>query len=145
VNRRALAAVAAGLAIAAVLAGGYAADGIAGLIDAAAVTTVGVVFMARGTVRGPGTARPVRLPELRRAPAAISGDDFPAYRRFASDLEWAQLSRRHYDRVLHPQLARIAASLHRPAPPAPAPTGDHDAPGPDLATLEHVIATLEEP
>ena len=89
-SRARVALAAAAIGIAAALAAGYAADGPAGLTDAAAVAAVGVLVVARGTFRGE-KPRPVRLPQAERAPA-ISAADFPAYRSIASDLEWAQLS-----------------------------------------------------
>ena len=59
-NRTHLALAAAAIGIAAALAGGYAAGGQAGLTDAAAVAAVGVLVVARGTLRGgkPGPVRP---------------------------------------------------------------------------------------
>ena len=51
-NRTHLALAAAAIGIAAALAGGYAAGGQAGLTDAAAVAAVGVLVVARGTLRG---------------------------------------------------------------------------------------------
>lgn len=136
--------------IAAVLTAGYAAAGPAGLIDAAALAAVGVLVVARGTI--PGRApRLVRPENLRRQEPAVRAAEFPAYAKLASDLEWAQLSRRHYEYALRPALARLAAALGRPGPaagrpgaPTPGPSADVDGPGVDLATLERAIAALEE-
>ncbi len=132
--------------IAAVLAAGYAAAGPAGLIDAAALAAVAVLVVARGTI--PGRApRFVRPENLRRQGPAVRSADFPAYVKLASDLEWAQMSRRHYEYALRPMLARLAVTLGRPEAvpegPGPRPAG-LDGPGVDLATLERVIAALEE-
>jgi hypothetical protein len=149
-TRRALGLAAAATGIAAALDAGYAAGGPAGLIDAAAVACVGVLIVARGTVPGrkPEPVRPKDLPRDR--PPAVRTADFPAYRTIASDLEWAQLSRRHYQHALRPRLTRLAVALGRleavPADLADA-AGDldgPDGPGPDLATLDRIVGRLEE-
>ena len=142
-SRARVALAAAAIGIAAALAAGYAAGGPAGLTDAAAVAAVGVLVVVRGTFRGE-KPRPVRPPQAERAPA-ISAEDFPAYRSIASDLEWGRLSWRHYQHAVHPRLTRLAAALGR-RPPAGLPSrpADADGPGPDLATLDRMIAELEE-
>jgi len=144
-----LAVAAAVVVIAAVLAVGYLTAGTTGLVDAAAVAAVGVLVVARSTVRGE-KPRPVLAkkswPDPRRR-SAIRAADFPAYRRIFSDLEWAQMSRRHYEHALLPMLARLAATLDRgrpvpselTRPPSPAADGS----GADPATLERIVATLE--
>jgi hypothetical protein len=145
-RRNAIAMTASVTGIAAALAGGYAAAGTAGLIDVAALATLGVLIVARGAVRGP-EPRPVpekgqrrdagRRPTLRAA-------DFPAYATIASDLEWARMSRRHYELALRPRLARLAVALGQPhAADLAGPKRDADGPGPDLATLERIVAALE--
>jgi hypothetical protein len=126
--------------VAAVLGAGYAAGGTSGLIDAAAVAAVGILIVARGTIRGPAPVRPQKTPHR---PPAVRTEDFPAFRRFASDLEWAQLSQRHYEHVLRPQLARLAAALSRPADLTGPRAGETDGPGVDLATLDRILTTLE--
>ena len=153
VNRRRTVAVAATVTgIAAALVAGYAAAGATGLIDVASVATLGVLIVARGTVRG---QKPRTVPDKdrRRDPGrrpAIRAADFPAYTTIASDLEWARMSRRHYDHTLRPRLARLAASLGRSSavdlggPGHPA-TFDSDGPGIDLATLDRIITQLEGP
>jgi hypothetical protein len=144
VNRTHLALAAAAIGIAAALAGGYAAGGQAGLTDAAAVAAVGVLVVARGTLRG-GKPGPVRPHETERA-TTVSAEDFPAYRSIASDLEWSRLSWRHYQHAVRPLLARLAAALGRQAPAdPPLRPADADGPGPDLAALDRMIAELEEP
>ena len=144
-TRARLALTAAVAGTAAVLAAGYAADGLTGLVDAAALAAIGVLIVARGTVRG-GKPRPANLrPNQKRAPA-VSAADFPAYRKIASDLEWAQLSRRHYEHAVRPMLARLAAALGRPdaVPAGPAgPAADIGGPGVDLATLDRIVTRLE--
>jgi hypothetical protein len=151
-TRRGLTRAAAAIGVAAALGAGYAAGGPAGLIDAAAVAGVGVLVVARGTIPGekPGPVRPKdRLKE--RSPAVRTAD-FPAYRTIASDLEWAQLSRRHYQHILHPRLARLAVTLGRPEAVAADLAGaraagdpnDPDGPGVDLATLNRIVARLED-
>ena len=148
--RRPRLAVAAALTgIAAVLAAGYAAAGPAGLVAVASVTALGVLIVARGMVRGQAPP-PVRAIRRRREPVrrpAVRAADFPAYQRISSDLEWARMSRRHYERILRPMLARLAAALDRPHAVGltrPGRSADVDGPGVDLATLERIITTLEE-
>ena len=149
-RRRAIAVAATVLGIAAALVAGYAAAGATGLIDVASVATLGVLIVARGTVRGE-KPRPVRHEKRRRDPGrrpALRAADFPAYATIASDLEWARMSRRHYEHALRPRLARLAATLGKSDAVAitnltsPA---DSDGPGPDLATLERIVTRLEGP
>jgi hypothetical protein len=142
-----LAAVAALTGTGAVLAAGYAAGGPAGLIDAASVATLGVLIVARGTLQGP-RPRPVRLKEMwsgREPRTTVRAADFPAFAKISSDLEWAQLSRRDYEHLLRPTLARLAAALGREQAVdlAGPPAGDGDGPGVDRATLERIVAQLE--
>ena len=140
-----LALAAAMTAIAAVLWAGYAAHGPVGVIDAAAIAAVGVLIVARGTIHG-DKPRP-RHHASPGKQATVSAADFPDYRKLASDLEWAQLSQRHYQHTVRPVLARLATALGRPrAMDALGPTSeDIDGPGVDLATLNRVVAMLEEP
>jgi hypothetical protein len=133
---------AAAVGSAAILGAGYVAAGPAGLVAAAGVAAVGVLVVTRGTVRGekPATVRPSDPGRNRRNRDDAAG--FPGYRKIASDLEWAQMSRRHYEFAVRPMLARLAASLGRPqteeltGPPA-------DETGVDLATLEAIVTRLE--
>ncbi len=134
---------------AAALFAGYAAAGATGLIDVASVAALGVLVVARGTVRGekPRTVRPEKQ---RRDPGrrpALRAADFPAYATIASDLEWARMSQRHYQHSLRPRLARLAAALNksRAVDLTGPPAGDIDGPGVDLATLERIVTQLEEP
>jgi hypothetical protein len=142
VKRPRLAGAAALTGIAAVLVAGYAAAGLTGLIDVASVTALGVLIAARGTLRGP---RPrTVLKESQQPRSTLRTDDFPAFAKIASDLEWAQVSQRHYEHLLRPALARLAATLSRPnvdltGPPAK----DTDGPGADRATLERIVSELE--
>jgi hypothetical protein len=147
---------AAAVGSAAILAAGYVVAGLSGLIDAAGLAAVGVLVVIRGTVRGEKPV-PVRREDLRRN--RRNGDQtagFPAYRKIASDLEWAQLSRRHYEYAARPMLARLAASLGRPQavvgeldglPGSNGPPAGHgvdaDGPGVDLATLDRIVTRLE--
>ncbi len=145
-GRRALAGAATVVGIGAALVAGYAAAGATGLIDVAALATLGVLVVALGTLRGekPRSVRPGRQ---RRDPGRRAAD-FPAYASIASDVEWARMSRRHYEHGLRPRLARLAAALGREDAvnitrlPGPA---DTDGPGLDLATLERIIIRLEGP
>jgi len=144
-GRRTLAVAATVTGTAAALVAGYAAASATGLIDVAAVATLGVLIAARGTLRGQ-EPRPVRHQRQRRDPGRPP--DFPAYAKIASDLEWARMSRRHYERVLRPRLARLAATLGREDAAAIASLSgpaDDDAPGVDLATLDRIITQLEGP
>ena len=135
-SRLAVAATVTGLAAA--LVAGYGAAGSSGLVDVAAVIAVGVLVVARGVLRGP---EPRTVQPKKHKPRPLRAADFPAYAKIASDLEWAVLSGRHYEHGLRPALARMAALLGRPAPAVGA---DLDGPGPDLATLERIVAELEE-
>jgi len=146
-RRPRLAAAAALTGTGAVLAAGYAAGGTAGLIDAASVATLGVLIVARGTLRGPRPG-PVRLKELWRGGpprTTIRAADFPAFAKISSDLEWAQLSRRDYEHLLRPTLARLAVALDREQAVdlAEPPAGDDDGPGVDRAALERIVVQLE--
>jgi hypothetical protein len=148
-RRRALAAVATVTGTAATLVAGYAAAGVTGLIDVASVTTLGVLIVARGTMRGE-EPRTVRNEKEHRRDPALRAADFPAYATLASDLEWARMSRRHYEETLRPRLARLAALLGRSSSvdlggPGNRATFDSDGPGPDLAALDRIISQLEGP
>jgi hypothetical protein len=143
VSRRALLAGVAVVGMAAALAAGYAAAGPAGLVDAA-----GVLVLARGTVRGE-EPRPVRTENKwrnRKQAPTVSTAEFPAYRKIASDLSWAVVSRRQYEYSVRPMLARLAAALDRPDAVARDLAGppDADGPGVDLATLDGIVTRLEE-
>jgi hypothetical protein len=154
VNRRAVAVAAAVIGIAAALVAGYAVASATGLIDVAALATLGVLIVARGAVRGPKPLA-VRKKKQRRDPgrrpavrAAVRTADFPAYATIASDVEWARMSRRHYEHALRPRLVRLAASLGKSdAVVITNLTGpaDSDGPGVDLATLERIVTQLEAP
>jgi hypothetical protein len=138
-----LAAAAALTGIAGVLVAGYAAAGLTGLIDVAAVTALSILIVARGTLRGE-KPRIVRGKNPRQQPVTVRTADFPAFAKIASDLEWAQMSQRHYEHLLRPTLARLAATLNRPhvdltGPPA----RDTDGPGVNRATLERIVSELE--
>jgi hypothetical protein len=150
--RRVIALAAAVIGIAGALAAGYGAAGPTGLVDAAALAALGVLITARGMIRGeqPPAVRPRSWRRHRRKRSAVRAADFPAYATIASDLEWAQMSRRHYEHGTRPMLARVAASLGRPqavaaelAEPPNAAALDPDGPGVDLATLERIVAKLE--
>jgi len=147
-RRRILAAAATVAGTAAVLVAGYAAAGATGLIDVASVATLGVLVVARGTVRGE-KPRTVQHKKLGRR-SALRAADFPAYATIASDLEWARMSRRHYEHALRPRLARLAATLDQERTvdltgPGNRSAFDADGPGPDLATLDRIVTQLEGP
>ena len=132
----------------ALLAAGYAAAGLAGLADAATIAAAGVLVLARGTVRGE-EPQPVRTGNRwrnRHHAPAVSTAEFPAYRKIASDLSWAVVSRRQYEYSVRPMLARLAAALDRPDTVARDLAGppDADGPGVDLATLDGIVTRLEE-
>jgi len=149
-RRRILVAAVTVTGTAAALVAGYAAGGATGLIDVASLATLGVLIVARGPVRGE-KPRPVRDKKRRSDPRrrpALRAADFPAYTTIASDLEWARMSRRHYEHALRPRLTRLAATLGREDEvditrlTGPA---DTDGPGVDLATLDRIITQLEGP
>jgi hypothetical protein len=146
-RRPRLAAAAALTGIGAVLAAGYVAAGTAGLVDVASVVALGVLVAARGTLRGekPPSVRPRKIRQDPAPGPALRAADFPAFAKIASDLEWAQLSRRDYEHLLRPRLARLAAALD--AGPAADLAGrsaaDPDGPGIDRATLELIVSRLE--
>jgi hypothetical protein len=145
-RKRAVTAAATVTGTAAALVAGYAAAGAAGLIDVATLATLGVLIGARAAIRGekPRSVPPKKQDKQRPA-------DFPAYASIASDVEWARMSRRHYEHALRPRLTRLAAALGQPGPPGPAGLPeiagqtDTDGPGPDLATLDRIVTRLEGP
>jgi hypothetical protein len=152
--RRVVALSAAVIGVAAALAAGYAAAGPTGLVDAAALATLGVLVLARGLVRDekPPLVRDKGNRRHRRKRPAVRAADFPAYASIASDVEWAQISRRHYEHGLRPVLTRLAVSLGRPQAVsglgpgdglAPGNALDPDGPGVDRPTLERIVAKLE--
>ena len=137
-RRRAVIAAATVTGTAAVLFAGYAAAGATGLIDVATLATLGVLIGARAALRGeqPRSVPPKKTNTQRRSA------DFPAHASMTSDVEWARMSRRHYEYALRPRLARLAAALGQPGPPHIGQT-DTDGPGPDLATLDRIVSRLE--
>ena len=145
--RRVAALTAAAIGVAGALAAGYAAAGPTGLVDAAALATLGVLILARGLVRDEKPKSVRDKGHQRRKGRAVRAADFPAYTSIASDVEWAQMSRRHYEHGLRPVLTRLAASLGRPQAVAdlggPGNALDPDGPGVDRATLERIVAALE--
>ena len=146
-RRRAITGAATVLGTAAALVAGYAAAGATGLIDVAALATLGVLIVARGAVRGE-KPRSVRPKKQQRDPGrrpAVRAADFPAYTSMASDVEWARMSQRHYEHALRPRLVRLAAALGRSGVVDIAGPADPDGPGPDLATLERIVTHLEAP
>jgi hypothetical protein len=147
--RRVLALTAAVVGVAAALGAGYATAGTTGLVDTAALATLGVLVLARGLVRDekPQAVRDKgHRRHLRRRPA-VRAANFPAYASIASDLEWAQMSRRHYEHGTRAMLVRLAASLGRPQAVAdlagPGDALEPDGPGVTLATLERIVTALE--
>ena len=106
---------------------------------------LGVLIVARGTLRGE-KPRPVRHKKLGPRPT-LRAADFPAYATIASDVEWARMSRRHYEHALRPRLARLAATLdQKRTVDLTGPSAvDADGPGPDLATLDRIVTHLEGP
>jgi hypothetical protein len=141
---RRLVSIVAAIGAAALLGAGYAAAGATGLADMAAIVAVAALLLARRRVRG-GKAQYV-MPK-KSGPTAVSQDDFPSYTKIASDLEWGVLSRRHYQHMLRPYLAHLAAAL--PGRTLPELDGaapgqdDDDGPGPSVATLDRIITQLE--
>ena len=92
-RKQAVAGAATVIGTAAALVAGYAAAGATGLIDVAALATLGVLIVARGAVRGE-KPRSVRPKKQRRDPGrrlAVQAPDFPAYASIATDVEWARM------------------------------------------------------
>jgi hypothetical protein len=146
-RKQAVAGAATVIGTAAALVAGYAAAGATGLIDVAALATLGVLIVARGAVRGE-KPRSVRPKKQRRDPGrrpAVRAADFPAYTSMASDVEWARMSQRHYEHALRPRLARLAEALGKSGAIDITGPVDPDGPGPDLATLERIVTHLEAP
>ena len=146
-RKQAVAGAATVIGTAAALVAGYAAAGATGLIDVAALATLGVLIVARGAVRGE-KPRSVRPKKQRRNPGrrlAVQAPDFPAYASIATDVEWARMSQRHYEHALRPRLARLAAALGKSGAIDITGPADPDGPGPDLATLERIVTHLEAP
>ena len=146
-RKQAVAGAATVIGTAAALVAGYAAAGATGLIDVAALATLGVLIVARGAVRGE-KPRSVRPKKQRRDPGrrlAVQAPDFPAYASIATDVEWARMSQRHYEHALRPRLARLAAAFGKSGAIDITGPADPDGPGPDLATLERIVTHLEAP
>ena len=146
-RKQAVAGAAIVIGTAAALVAGYAAAGATGLIDVAALATLGVLIVARGAVRGE-KPRSVRPKKQRRDPGrrpAVRAADFPAYASMATDVEWARMSQRHYEHALRPRLDRLAAALGKSGVIDITGPVDPDGPGPDLATLERIVTHLEAP
>ena len=148
--RRVVAVAAAAVGVSAALGAGYAAAGPTGLVDAAALAALGLLIMARGLIRDEKPNAVRDKGHRRRRRPAVRAADFPAYASIASDVEWAQMSRRHYEHAMRPMLVRLAASLGRPQAVAGLEPGsgpgnalDPDGPGVGLAALERVVAKLE--
>jgi hypothetical protein len=137
--RRIVLAIAMAVATAALLAAGYASAGQAGLADMAVVVAVTGLLLGRVLVR---RGEPPSVLGKESSSAAVRREDFPSYLRLISDLEWAVLSRRHYEQVLRPRLTSLGA-----VPPDLGPADASaavDGAGPDLATLDRIITQLEE-
>ena len=135
VPRGGVAAMALAIAAAALLAAGFAAAGPAGLLDMGAVVAIAALLLVRARVRG-------REPHVVMRKKEVADAGFPGFGRIASEMEWAMLSRRHYERSTRPQLERLAVALGR-QPPAAART-DEEGAGPSPAELDRIIARLEE-
>jgi hypothetical protein len=157
-----IAAAAAGVAG---LAASYAAAGSRGLVITGTILAAVALLAARAAITPSAPRRPARR---REAPPAADAADFPAYRRIASDLGWAQTSQRHYDRFARPMFGRLlsamleerylldmgrhpeqARALAGPdlwplIDPSVPPSDDTNLPGVDLATLTRVADRLEQ-
>ena len=119
----------------ALLGAGYAAAGSAGLLDIGAVVAIAALLTGRIRVRG-------REPHvvMRKKEEADAG--FPGFGRITSEMEWAMLSRRHYERSTRPQLERLAVALGRTLPEEV--LSDEFGTGPSSSELDRIIARLEE-
>ncbi len=121
---------------AALLAAGFAAAGPAGLLDMGAVIAIAALLLVRVRIRGRETHVVMTKKE-------VTDNGFPGFARITSEMEWAMLSRRHYERSTRPQLELLAVTLGRQLP-AEART-DAEGAGPSSAELDRIIARLEEP
>lgn len=124
---------------AALLGAGDAAAGAAGLLDMGAVVAIAALLLARIGVRGGER-------DVVREKKEVTDGGFPGFGKLASDLEWAMLSRRHYELSTRPVLARLADALRRPLPAGADEawtSGAEDRAGLDPAELERIIAGLE--
>ncbi|HTT00177.1 MAG TPA: hypothetical protein VMI33_26550 [Streptosporangiaceae bacterium] len=157
--------IAAAAAAIAGLAASYAAAGSRGLVVTGTILAAAALLAARAAITPAARRRPVRR---RDTPPAVGSDDFPAYARIASDLGWAQTSRRHYDRFARPMFGRLLGAVleeqHRLdmgrhperartltgtdlwplIDPSVPPSDDTNLPGVDLATLTRVVDRLEQ-
>ena len=135
VTRGGVAAQALVIAAIALLTAGYAAAGPAGLLDMGAVVAIAALLLVRARVRG-------EEPHVVMKEKKVTDAGFPGFGSLASEMEWAMLSRRHYERSTRPRLERLAVTLGRSLP-AEALTGEEGAgPGPD--ELGRLIGRLEE-
>ena len=146
---RRLAVIAATVVVAAaLLAMGDAISGISGLAGVATAEAMAGLLAARGTLGRAATPVPAgksRRRHRKRRPAVTTAN-FPGFSAIASEISWAGVSRRHYDHGLRPRLARLAAGKGLAIDDLTGPpSGDDDALGPDLATLERLISKLEDP
>lgn len=128
--------VAGAIGAAAILGAGFAAAGPSGLLDMGAVVAIAALLLVRMRVRGRETDVVMRKTEE-------TDSGFPGFARITSEMEWALLSRRHYERSTRPHLERLAVTLGRQLP-AEART-DAEGAGPSADELNRIIARLEEP
>jgi hypothetical protein len=157
--------IAAAAATAAGLAASYAVAGSRGLVITGTILAAAALLASRAAIT-PAARR--RRDWQRDTPAAVGTDDFPAYARIASDLGWAQTSRRDYDRFARPMLGRLLGAVleeqyrldmgRHPErtraltgtdlwpliDPSVPPSDDTNLPGVDLATLARVVDRLEQ-
>ncbi|HLX49224.1 MAG TPA: hypothetical protein VKS82_12910 [Streptosporangiaceae bacterium] len=151
----------------AVLDAGYVAGKLAGLALAGTVLALVGLLTARTAI--PSGRRKTRAEaEQQQADVAASQADFPAFLEISSDVTWATVSQRHFDRGIRPRLARlldtrlaerhgvtIASQPDRARElagedlwplidPARPLSEDSNAPGVSLAKLTRIITRLEE-
>ncbi len=151
----------------AVLDAGYVAGKLAGLALAGTVLALVGLLTARTAI--PSGRRKTRAEaEQHQADVAASQADFPAFLEISSDVTWATVSQRHFDRGIRPRLARlldtrlaerhgvtIASQPDRARElagedlwplidPARPLSEDSNAPGVSLAKLTRIITRLEE-
>jgi hypothetical protein len=127
--------VAAIIAAIALLTAGYAAAGPAGLLDMGAVVAIAALLLVRVRVRG-------GEPHVVMTEKEVTDAGFPGFGSLVSEMEWAMLSRRHYERSTRPRLERLAVTLGRTLP-GEAYT-DEEGTGPSPDELGRLIDRLEE-
>jgi hypothetical protein len=144
---------------------GYTLAGALGVLIVATGLAVFALLRVRD-LAGPGA--PDGFAARRGRSADVEAAGFPAYRKIAADVGWANFSRRHYDYVVRPLLIRVLTAVlaerHRIdlttqperarrllgedlwplVDPGARRSEDSHAPGVSLAAITRVVDRLEE-